>query len=257
MFFGTFVNMAKYFLHLAYKGTHYHGWQIQPNSSSIQGVLQTCLSTFLREDISVVGCGRTDTGVHARNFYAHFESNNSVLEDSTNFIYKINNFLPKDIVIFKIYKMHSEAHSRFDAISRTYKYYLSEKKEIFLSDYCCQLKFNLNIDKMNQASNRLLKYVDFTSFSKLHTDVKTNNCKIKHAKWEFESEMLVFTITADRFLRNMVRAIVGTLIEVGKNKMGLNEFSQVIELQDRTEAGVSVPAKGLFLENVEYPYEFI
>lgn len=248
--------MARYFLHLAYKGTNYHGWQIQPNSSSIQETLQKCLSTILREEISIIGCGRTDTGVHARNFYAHFDSNNSILDNAENFVYKLNSFLPEDIVIYNLYKMHKGAHSRFDAVSRTYKYYISEKKEIFLTDYCWHLNINLDVEHMNDAAKLLFQFSDFTSFSKLHTDVKTNNCIIKLAKWDYEEDMLVFSIKADRFLRNMVRSIVGTLIEVGKKKMSLNEFTQVVEKQDRREAGISVPAKGLFLEDIEFPYDF-
>lgn len=240
---------------MSYKGTNYNGWQIQPNSPSIQETLQKCLSTLLREDISVVGCGRTDTGVHARDFYAHFNTESSLLDDGQNFVYKTNKFLPADILIYGVHKMHDHAHSRFDAVSRTYKYYISEKKEIFMADYCWQWNFNLDINLMNEAADLLLKYKDFTSFSKLHTDVKTNICKITQANWVVEDNMMVFTISADRFLRNMVRSIVGTLIEVGRKKITLNDFSQVIEKQDRTEAGISVPALGLFLENIKYPYK--
>lgn len=246
--------MSRYFIHLGYKGTNYNGWQIQPNAPSIQEAIQKCISTLFREPTSIVGCGRTDTGVHARSFYAHFDSDNSLLNNLNDFVFKLNKFLPDDIVIYDLYKMHDNAHSRFDAVSRTYKYYISTEKEIFRADYCWQRNFDLNIDLMNEASQKLITYSDFTSFSKLHTDVKTNICKVEQAFWEKQNAMLVFTVTADRFLRNMVRSIVGTLIEVGKTKMSLHEFSQVIEKQDRAEAGVSVPAKGLFLENVVYPY---
>ncbi len=247
--------MFRYFIHLAYKGTNYSGWQIQPNAPSVQETLQKCLSTILREKITVTGAGRTDTGVHARSFYAHFNTKVNLSFSTKDFIYKLNQFLPKDIVIFDICKMHNEAHSRFDAISRTYKYYISLGKEIFQGDYCWQINFKPDMDQMNLAASELLKFNDFTSFSKLHTDVKTNICKIEYAAWNMESKYLIFTIKADRFLRNMVRSIVGTLIEVGKKKLDINEFQQIILMKDRAKAGMSVPAEGLFLERIEYPYK--
>lgn len=240
---------------MCYRGSNYNGWQVQPNSSSIQESVQKCLSILLREEISVIGCGRTDTGVHARNFFAHFNTDSELLNDTEKLVYKINKFLPPDILIYSFHRMHDEAHSRFDAVSRTYKYYISERKEVFMADYCWQWKFNLDIELMNSAAKLLLNFVDFTSFSKLHTDVKTNICHISEANWNIENNMLVFTISADRFLRNMVRSIVGTLIDVGRKKITPDDFSQVIEKQDRTEAGMSAPAQGLFLENVIYPYE--
>lgn len=253
-FFDNFAAMNRYFMHLAYKGTHYNGWQIQPNAKSIQETLQTCISTIFRIEISITGAGRTDTGVHARNFYAHFDSNHSLLDDCEKLVFKLNSFLPSDIVLYGIYQINKEAHTRFDATSRTYKYYISEKKEIFQADYCWYRNLDLNLEKMNQAALSLYEYIDFTSFSKLHTDVKTNDCKISHAHWDSVENMHVFTITADRFLRNMVRSIVGTLIEVGRDRMSTKQFREIIELKDRSKAGTSVPAKGLFLESINYPY---
>ena len=250
-FYGT---MNRYFIHLAYKGTNYHGWQIQPNADSVQSRLQEAFSILHKEEIKIIGCGRTDAGVHARNFYAHYDSSHKRINDQENFTYKINKLIPNDIVVYGIYKTSNNAHSRFDATSRTYKYYISKSKEVFLSDYCWQHNLDLNLDKMDKASKALLEYNDFTSFSKLHTDVKTNLCQIKYAKWEQDENMIVFTIKADRFLRNMVRAVVGTLIEVGMEKNTIDGFCEIIEKKDRSSAGMSVPACGLFLEDIEYPY---
>jgi tRNA pseudouridine38-40 synthase len=245
--------MVRYFIHLAYKGTNYHGWQIQPNACSIQELIQESLKILLKTDIKLIGCGRTDTGVHARNFYAHFDFNLLEKSQLSQLVYKLNQILPKDILIYHIFRVENTTHSRFDAISRTYKYYISDKKEIFMHDYVWQCYASLNINKMNEASSLLKKYTDFTSFSKLHTDVKTNNCRISKAVWTKEENLIIFTISADRFLRNMVRSIVGTLIDVGKEKMTKNEFCNVIESRNRGAAGTSVPAKGLFLESIQYP----
>lgn len=246
--------MERYFIHLAYKGTNYHGWQSQPNAISIQDTLQQAMKMVLKEDIGLIGCGRTDSGVHARNFYAHFDSESMGKHENSNLVYKLNRILPTDILIYSIFKVQNAAHCRFDAISRTYKYYITTSKEVFMNDYAWQQFIKLDLDLMNKASLTLLEYIDFTSFSKLHTDVKTNRCKIQEAYWKKDGNLLVFKIRADRFLRNMVRSIVGTLIEVGKVKMSIDDFRKVIEAKDRREAGISVPAKGLFLENVEYPY---
>ncbi len=247
--------MTRYFIHLAYKGTNYHGWQIQPNAVSIQEVLQKSLKLIFKEDIKLIGCGRTDTGVHARNFFAHFDSKPIEPTKIDKVVYKLNQILPGDILIYRIFKIQNDAHSRFDAISRTYKYYISNRKEVFISDYVWQQYSKLDMELMNKASLVLKKYTDFTSFSKLHTDVNTNHCTISDAFWTFDNNLIVFTISADRFLRNMVRSIVGTLIEVGKGKMTLNEFCNVIEAKNRCAAGTSVPAKGLFLEAIKYPYK--
>jgi len=246
--------MNRYFIHLAFKGTSYHGWQIQPNSPSVQNELQKVFSLILKLETKIIGCGRTDTGVHARNFYAHFDSEIDNLHENNNLIYKVNRILPEDIVIYGIYKVKDDAHSRFDAKSRIYRYFISTGKEIFDNDYVWQRKLNLDFNLLNNAAELLKKYSDFTSFSKLHTDTKTNNCKIFKAYWERKQDLVLFTIEADRFLRNMVRSIVGTLIEVGLGKIDENEFCKIIEARDRNKAGMSVPAKGLFLEDVTYSY---
>ena len=243
----------RYYIQLSYKGTNYHGWQIQPNATSVQEVLTKSFSTILRNEIEITGAGRTDTGVHASYFIAHFDSHISDLHSDKKFLFKINGYLPKDIAIQKIVKVKSDAHARFDAISRTYHYYIHCQKDPFLDESSYFLSQKLDIDLMNKASELLFQFTDFTSFSKLHTDVKTNNCKITEAFWTKEDYKLKFTISADRFLRNMVRAIVGTLIDVGKNKITLEDFIRIIENKDRSDAGVSVPAHGLFLSNIIYP----
>lgn len=247
--------MARYFIHMAYKGTHYSGWQIQPNARSIQQTVQDAFKTLINEEISLVGAGRTDSGVHARNFYAHFDSENNFLTKDIKLIYKLNSILPQDIIIFKIKPMHSNAHARFDATQRVYKYYISNQKEIFQNEYVWQYSKPLDLNLMNEASDKLKTYTDFTSFSKLHTGVKTNNCKIFEAKWTSTNNQVVFTVCADRFLRNMVRAIVGTLIDVGRNRITMHEFIRIIELKNRSTAGSSAPACGLFLEEITYPYK--
>jgi len=242
----------RYFIELAYKGTHFHGWQVQPNAVSVQECLEKALSTITRETIAVTGAGRTDTGVHSSYFVAHFDSEKLLL-DHPDFTHKLNSFLNKDIVIFGISKVNAEAHARFDAISRTYQYHLNLRKDPFSLETSWYFFHQLNLATMNEASRILFEYTDFTSFSKLHTDVKTNNCKIYLAEWTQEGTDIIFTVKADRFLRNMVRALVGTILEAGIGKINLAEFRKVIEMKDRGAAGLSVPAHGLFLTNVEYP----
>lgn len=244
----------RYFMLLSYKGTNYHGWQIQPNAVSVQQVLENALSTVLREEIAVTGAGRTDAGVHASFFVLHFDAT-EVISSFENLVYKLNSLLPFDIAVQRIWPVADDLHARFSAISRTYKYYISTKKNPFKAETSFKYLLPLDIDKMNDAAQMLSDYEDFTSFSRLHTDVKTNTCKILWAEWEALNTQLVFTIKADRFLRNMVRAIVGTLLEVGKGKLTLNDFRKIIEAKDRAAAGASAPAKGLFLVNVEYPGE--
>jgi tRNA pseudouridine38-40 synthase len=241
----------RYFIQLSYKGTLYFGWQIQPNAVSVQEVLQKTLSTVLRENVSVIGAGRTDTGVHASFYILHFDLTNKITEHE-RLIYQLNRFLPPDIAIQKIWEVDKDLHARFSAISRTYKYFISTKKNPFQSETAFLYTGFLDIDKMNDAAHVLFGYSDFTSFSKLHTDVKTNNCKIYEAAWKQENDHLVFTIKADRFLRNMVRAIVGTLLEVGKGKITIDDFKNIIESKNRGSAGTSVPAQGLFLVDIEY-----
>ena len=247
--------MQRYFIYLAYEGTNYHGWQVQPNGVSVQECLQKALSTLLRVETEVVGAGRTDAGVHAKLMVAHFDSekedlNLALLTD------KLNRLLPPDISVYRVCKVHPEAHARFDALSRTYKYYITSEKSPFNRHLKWRMHGSLNYELMNEAAKILFEYTDFTSFSKLHTDVKTNNCKIMQAEWIQEDETTwVFTVKADRFLRNMVRAIVGTLVEVGRGKMSIEEFRKVIELKDRCKAGASVPGHALFLVDIEYPAE--
>jgi len=242
----------RYFIQLSYKGSNYHGWQIQPNAISVQEVLVKAFSTILREKIEITGAGRTDTGVHANYFMAHFDFIKDDLHEDNKFLFKINGLLPKDIAVHKLFAVNNKSHTRFDAISRTYNYYIHQQKDPFLLESSYFLSHKLDINLMNAACELLFQFTDFTSFSKLHTDVKTNNCKITEAYWKQEDYKLTFTITADRFLRNMVRSIVGTLIDVGKKKITLEDFTQIIESKDRSEAGVSVPAHGLFLSDIKY-----
>nr|WP_319573586.1 tRNA pseudouridine(38-40) synthase TruA [uncultured Draconibacterium sp.] len=242
----------RYFLQLSYKGTNYHGWQIQPNAVSVQEVMEDALSKILREKIAVIGAGRTDTGVHASFFILHFDTENGIPEN-LDIVYKLNSFLPSDIAVQKVWTVDDEAHARFSATSRTYHYFISSEKNPFVTETSYKYLKPLDVEKMNKAAQTLFNYTDFTSFSRLHTDVKTNNCKIMQAEWMRRGEQLQFTIKADRFLRNMVRAIVGTLLEVGQGKLSISQFCEIIEKQDRGVAGASAPAQGLFLVDIEYP----
>lgn len=243
----------RYFIFISYKGTFYHGWQVQPNSLTVQKLLDEALTTILSENISTTGAGRTDTGVHALKFCAHFDSLSDNLIPDKNLIYKLNSFLPKDISVTSLRKVLFDANARFSALSRTYKYFISREKDPFSVDSSWYVPGNPDLESMNNASEFLLKYSDFTSFSRLHSNAKTNICKIYNAKWDKIGNQLIFTIKADRFLRNMVRAIVGTMIDVGLGKMNLNKFEDIINSMDRSKAGKSAPAKGLFLTEIEYP----
>lgn len=244
--------MGRYVLKLAYNGTNYHGWQMQDNAHTVQSEITEKLSLLLKEQICITGCGRTDTGVHASEFFAHFDIDNLCYSEK-DLLHKLNNFLPEDIVIYELFHVSSDFHTRFSAISRTYSYYISQIKNPFKLSTSYYFNVNLDVDAMNKACGYLLAYTDFTSFSKLHTQTATNNCRIEMAGFEIVDKELVFTITADRFLRNMVRAIVGTLIEIGKGKLSAEAMKKVIEAKDRSGAGYSVPAHGLFLEKVVYP----
>ena len=246
------VLKQRYFIELAYNGTRFHGWQIQPNAKSIQETLEKALSTICREKIAVVGAGRTDTGVHASYFVAHFDAERPDL-DHPDFVYKMNSFLGADIVIYRLCTVAPEVHARFDATSRTYHYFINQQKDPFAQETAWYFTRSLDVYKMNVACAVLFDYTDFTSFSKLHTDVKTNNCKIYYARWVQKGNQLIFTIKADRFLRNMVRAIVGTMMEFGQGKLSIEDFKQIIEAKDRGAAGVSAPSEGLFLANIAYP----
>ncbi|MBE0651097.1 MAG: tRNA pseudouridine(38-40) synthase TruA [Bacteroidales bacterium] len=246
--------MVRYFLKLAYKGTAYHGWQIQENASTVQEELNHKIGVMTGDEVNLVGCGRTDTGVHAREFYAHFDLTVPLHFLEEDFVAKLNSFLSKDIVILGLCQVPKDYHARFSATQRTYKYYISRRKNPFERDFCLEYTGPLDLEAMQEAAGYLQKYTDFTSFSKLHTQTKTNDCVIKEAYWEVQGDKLIFTISADRFLRNMVRAVVGTLMEVGKGKMKPREVEDIINAKDRSRAGYSVPAKGLFLEKVEYPF---
>ncbi len=243
--------MPRYFIHLSYKGTNYHGWQIQPNGNSVQEELTKGLETLLQQKINVTGAGRTDAGVHAKRMTAHFDAEKPI-PDTKIFAGKLNSLLPYDIAIWGLEEVLPDAHARFDAKSRTYHYYIATRKNPFSKEFAALITFPLDFEVMNKAAETLFDYTDFTSFSKLHTDVKTNNCQIKQAFWKQEGDCWVFTIQADRFLRNMVRAIVGTLIEVGRKKIPVEDFRRIIEKKDRCAAGTSAPAQGLFLVDVEY-----
>ncbi len=261
--------MGRYFIHLAYNGANFNGWQTQPNLPTVQETLEKALSTLLRQPIAVVGCGRTDTGVHASDFYAHFDvqesksrrdeeskSNEDFLSSGLldSLTFKLNNLLPPDIAIFDIFPVADNAHARFDAVARTYQYHVSDRRLPFRQGQYCRIYYRPDIDKMNEAARVLMEYEDFTSFAKLHTQVKTNICHLTHAEWTEEEGGWVFTIRSNRFLRNMVRSVTGTLLDVGRGKLTIDGLREIIERKDRCAAGVSMPACGLFLTKVEYLY---
>lgn len=242
----------RYFIEFAYNGKNYHGWQSQPNASSVQETLSKAIAVILRSEIELMGAGRTDTGVHAKQMFAHFDTEENLETDFL--VAKLNSYLPKDIVIYRIIKVSEEAHARFDAVKRTYEYHIHTYKNAFENESSWYVFQKLDLEKMNKAAKMLFDFEDFQCFSKVNTDVKTYNCKIMEANWQQKGEKLIFTIAADRFLRNMVRAIVGTLVEIGSGKKALEDFKNIIESKDRTQAGTSVPAHGLYLTKVEYPY---
>ena len=244
--------MPRYFIELSFKGTRFHGWQIQKNAPSVQEVLNHALEVLLKVKTETTGAGRTDTGVHARYFVAHFDSAKEKLHETPKFLSQLNQILPEDIAILQIVRVPDTAHARFDALSRTYEYHIATHKNPFVNEHAWYLKKTPDLSLMNSAAEKLLTISDFTSFSKLHSNTKTNLCKVTKALWEEKNGMLVFTITADRFLRNMVRAIVGTLVNVGLGKTTPEEYMAIIESRNRSNAGQSVPAKGLFLVGIEY-----
>ncbi len=256
--------MGRYFIHLAYNGANYKGWQTQPGLPTVQETLENALSTLLRHPVSVVGCGRTDTGVHASDFYAHFDTSPRLTLsappsaslsgdiDCGSLTFKLNSFLPPDIVIYDIFSVADNAHARFDATARTYQYHISDQRLPFRQGLYCRIYFKPDLDKMNEAARTLMEYEDFTSFAKLHTQVKTNICHLTEAHWDRLGEEWVFSIRSNRFLRNMVRSVTGTLLDVGRGKLSIDGLRQIIERKDRCAAGVSMPACGLFLTKVEY-----
>lgn len=256
----------RYFLRLAYNGERFHGWQSQPNATSVQQTVEEALSTVMRLPISVVGAGRTDTGVHARCMYAHFDSP-ATIEDKGKLLLALNRLAGKDIAFYDLIPVANDAHARFDATERSYKYFVTFEKSPFLYPFAWHSPSRLDADRMNEAATLLLSTEDFSSFAKLHSDAKTNICDVRKAQWNdlrdaemadcglsLPKEGLVFTITADRFLRNMVRAVVGTLVDVGRGKISIGRFDEIIRMKDRCSAGTSMPACGLFLWDVAYPY---
>ncbi len=255
----------RYFLYFSYRGTDFHGWQRQPNGVSVQEVLEDALTLILRETTPVVGAGRTDAGVHAQRMIAHFDTEAPLLsptqggrlpaEQKQSFLQRMNGVLPESIAVQDVRGVRTDAHARFDAVRRTYEYRVTFQKDPFLGKLLTRLHAPLDFEAMNDAAKLLLEIDDFGSFCKLHTDVKTTLCKVTRAEWRQEGNVYIFTITANRFLRNMVRAVVGTLFEVGRGKMTKQQFADIVAMKHRTAAGMSAPAEGLFLVDVEYPAE--
>ena len=243
--------MARYFIKFAYNGKRFHGWQIQPNANTVQAEMQKALAILLRQETPLMGAGRTDTGVHAKEMFAHFEGVDSL--DVSDLNYRLNRLIPNEIAVQQIFKVAEDDHARFSATARTYEYLLVLEKDPFLQDLAFKPIQNPDFKKMNDACKILFDFTDFSCFSKSNTQTKTNNCKISKAHWEQKNNIWVFTITADRFLRNMVRAIVGTLLEVGYGNLSLTDFKNVILSKNRGLAGESVPANGLYLTKVGYP----
>jgi len=244
--------MARYFIYLSYDGSNYHGWQIQPNAPTVQETLEKALALLMRHPVAITGAGRTDTGVNATTMVAHADFPENI--DCKQTVYRLNKILPPDIAIHCIKAVTESAHARFDALSRRYRYYISTAKNPFTRRYSYRVSDSIDFEAMNRAAATLTEYTDFTSFSKLHTDTKTNNCKVTSAKWvQTAANEWYFEIEADRFLRNMVRAIVGTLLMVGRGKITIKEFREIIEKKQRSEAGDSAQAQALFLEEVKYP----
>ena len=248
-------ELTRYFIFFSFKGTLYHGWQVQPKAVTVQKIIDEAISLILDEKIALTGAGRTDAGVHAKAFCAHLDSLKPDLDNKKNLIFRLNRYLPDDISVTGIRRVLPDANARFSALSRTYRYFVSRLKDPFRQETSWFIHGKLDIEAMNRACAILLNHSDFTSFSRLHSDNKTNICKIYSAGWEIEENMLIFTIKADRFLRNMVRAIVGTMIEAGKGRIEPEEFERILVSKNRSSAGMSAPAKGLFLTDIEYPEE--
>jgi tRNA pseudouridine38-40 synthase len=250
--------MARYFIQLSFRGKNYHGWQIQANAHSVQAELNKALHTLAKEKIETTGCGRTDTGVHAKIFFAHLDLNKAV-HDKELLVHRLNCILPNDIAVQGFFDVEDDAHARFDAVSRTYEYQLYNYKDPFLSDYACFTPYDVDLEVMNELCEVLTEShsspLDYSCFSKNRTQTKTNDCKITEAHWKQKSNLIIFRITADRFLRNMVRAIVGTMLLAGKGKLNKRDFHRIIETKKRSDAGASVPAHGLYLADVKYPYK--
>jgi len=250
------MDHYRYFIRLAYDGSHFHGWQRQPNAATIQQTLEEAMSMMLRSSISLTGAGRTDTGVHADEYFAHVDlSDHLSVFELEKLIFRLNRYLGGQIVLFEIFRVASEAHARFSALSRSYRYCIARVQNPFRRDYTCFLYGPVDVELMNAGASLMMDYRDFTSFSRVDTDTMTNICRISYARWELEGDELVFTITADRFLRNMVRAIVGTLLELGTGKINLEDLKLIIESKNRSKAGNSAPSRGLTLHRILYPKE--
>jgi|TARA_R100000306_G_scaffold15292_1_gene19396 tRNA pseudouridine38-40 synthase len=251
LYFSKINDSLRYFIEIAYNGSNYYGWQIQPDAITVQEVLEDKLSTLFKTEIKVTGAGRTDAGVHAKQLFAHFDCEE--ITDISELIFRLNSFLPKDIAISNIIRVKEDAHARFDAVLREYEYVISLKKNPFSEGLAYQIHNKPDVELMNKAAKVLLDYKDFQCFSRSKTDVKTYHCIIKKAYWQETNEGLIFTVSADRFLRNMVRAIVGTLLDVGFKKTSLETFHKILKNKDRSKAGASAPAHGLYLTKVQYP----
>lgn len=246
--------MPRYFLHMAYDGTNYHGWQRQKNGHSVQSEMETALTKLLKQEkVITTGCGRTDSGVHARDFYLHFNTFEEI-ENIPEILRKLNMMLPWDLAVFNLFRVHDKAHTRFDAIERTYEYHMHQVRDPFIHRFSKYYPWPLDVDAMNKAGEILKKYNDFASFSKTGGGQKTTICDLRAAYWETDGNRLKFTITADRFLRNMVRAVVGTMVDVGRGKLSLEGFEEVIHVGRRSKAGDSMAASGLHLVKIKYPY---
>lgn len=256
--------MSRYFIHMAYDGRAYCGWQIQAEQNTVQQVLEHSLSTLMKREVAVTGAGRTDTGVHASHFVAHFDLDETSLTGTNvsgdtqvllteKFLFKLNRFLPEDIVVYRIHQVQKDMHARFSAIYRTYHYHISSIKPLYNRDYTHYVYGKLNLEAIEHCCKVILDIRDFTSFAKLHSDVKTHICQVSHARWKVINNGYRFEITADRFLRNMVRALTGTLLDVGLGKIDPDDFKMIVAARDRSKAGASVPAKALFLVDIGYP----
>ncbi|MBU0487993.1 MAG: tRNA pseudouridine(38-40) synthase TruA [Bacteroidetes bacterium] len=244
-------HSQRYFVQLSYDGTAYHGWQSQPNAITVQTELESCFTRVLGREIALTGCGRTDTGVHAREYFAHFDFHQP--QKISSLLTKANKMIPADIAIQHIFQVTDDAHARFSATNRTYRYYVNCEKSPFDEKYSLFYHGSLNVNEMNRAAGLLMKYSDFTSFAKLHSGAENNICEVREAFWKKNGTQLVFTITANRFLRNMVRAITGSLLDIGRGKINVDDFVGIIQARNRNLAGMSAKAKGLFLEKITYP----
>ena len=247
------MAMYRYFIQLSFMGRHYHGWQSQPNAPTVQAALEEALGMVLKEHVPVTGAGRTDTGVHARFFMAHFDFEKSSLAENEQLVYQLNGILPFDIAIQKIFRVPTEAHARFSALSRSYEYLVARQKDTFSKDYSHLVMAGLDLECMNRAAEIIKGYTDFKAFSRSRTQVKNYDCRIYEAGWHQEELFIIFRVKADRFLRNMVRAMVGTMLDTGRGKTSIEQWEIILASRDRSMAGASAPAHGLYLTGIEYP----